>query len=163
MIVTEPLWSAGEIAHALGGRTSGRWLADGVAVDSREVIPGDLFVALPGTQVDGHAFVAEALEAGAAGALVSARDLAGIATDDPRLIRVDDTAKALHALAAAARQRMSGRVAAVTGSAGKTSVKEALRRALGRDALAHASARSYNNHVGVPLSLARMPRATRYA
>ncbi|MFQ5346672.1 MAG: UDP-N-acetylmuramoyl-tripeptide--D-alanyl-D-alanine ligase [Rhodothalassiaceae bacterium] len=163
MMITEPLWSAGEIARAVAGRTAGRWLADGVAIDSREVIPGDLFVALPGTQRDGHAFVAEALEAGAAGALVSARDLAGIATDDPRLVGVDDTATAFRALATAARQRMSGRVAAVTGSAGKTSVKEALCRALGRDALAHASALSYNNHVGVPLSLARMPRGTRYA
>ncbi len=162
MRFTEPLWTAREIARVVAGRTDGRWFADGIAIDSREVIPGDLFVALAGAHADGHDFVAEALAAGAAGALVSAPapDVDGA---DPRLIHVADTAIALRALGEAARRRIAGRVAAVTGSAGKTSVKEALRRALGRDALAHANIRSFNNHVGVPLSLARMPRAARYA
>ncbi len=162
MRLTEPLWSAQEIARAVAGRTDGRWFADGIAIDSREVIPGDLFVALAGAHADGHDFVAEALAAGAAGALVHA-PVPDVDEADPRLIHVEETTAALHALGQAARRRIAGRVAAVTGSAGKTSVKEALRRALGRDALAHANIRSFNNHVGVPLSLARMPRAARYA
>lgn len=159
---TEPLWTAREIAIACEGRTSGHWFADGIAIDSREVLPGDLFIALPGGARDGHDFIAEALAAGATGVLAS-HPPEGVGESDPRLVAVRDTSDALRALAAAARYRMRGEVLAVTGSAGKTSVKEMLRLALGREALAHASARSFNNHVGAPLSLARMPRSSRYA
>jgi len=161
MSPVEPLWTVAETAEATGGRTRGGWVAEGVAVDSRTVVPGDLFVALRGGRSDGHRHVAEALEAGAAGALV-ARTPEGVGADDPRLMYVDDTQAALAALARAARRRMRGPVIAVTGSAGKTSVKEALRCALGRSGLSHASRRSFNNHVGVPLSLARMPRTARF-
>lgn len=159
---TEPLWTAREIATACEGHGTGRWFADGIAIDSRETLPGDLFVALPGGAHDGHDFIADALAAGATGVLASHLP-DGFAADDPRFVLVRDTTEALRALAAAARYRMRGGVIAVTGSAGKTSVKEMLRLALGREALAHASARSFNNHVGAPLSLARMPRSARHA
>jgi len=162
MRVSEPLWTAGEVAAATGGATVGHWFAEGVAVDSRAVVPGDLFIALAGSVRDGHDHVADALANGAAGAVV-AREVTGIAVNDPRLVHVADTQAALAALAERGRSRMQGPVAAITGSAGKTSVKDALRRAVGRDCLAHASERSFNNHVGVPLSLARMPRAARFA
>jgi len=161
MTYTEPLWTSDDIARSAAGRVSGRWCAEGVAIDSREVIPGDLFVALPGTDHDGHDFVARALAAGAAGALVE-RHPQGVAEEDPRLIHVQSTQEGLRALGAAARERMTGKVIAVTGSAGKTSVKDALKQALGRTAASHAGLRSFNNHVGLPLSLARMPRDARY-
>lgn len=160
-MIDAPLWTAPTIAAATGGRTAGDWHVDGIAIDSREIVPGDLFIALSGAETNGHRFVAAAFEAGAAGALVSG-PVEGVAATDPRLVTVANTQAALEALAGAARARMQGHVAAVTGSAGKTSVKEALRRALGWDALAHASVRSFNNHVGAPLSLARMPRQARY-
>ena len=161
MTYTQPLWTSDEIAKGVGERAAGRWVAEGVAVDSREVVPGDLFVALPGSLHDGHDFVARALAAGAAGALVE-RSPQGVVEDDPRLIRVESTQAALRALGAAARERMTGKVIAVTGSVGKTSVKDALKQALGRSAASHAGLRSFNNHVGLPLSLARMPRDARY-
>lgn len=159
---TEPLWTAREIAIACEGRTTGGQFADGIAIDSRETMPGDLFIALPGGARDGHDFIAGALVAGATCVLASHLP-EGFEAGDPRFVLVRDTGDALRALAAAARYRMRGKVLGVTGSAGKTSVKEALRLALGRESLAHASARSFNNHVGVPLSLARMPRSARFA
>jgi len=162
MTYTEPLWTAREIVAAANGRTAGRWTVEGIAIDSRETVAGDLFIALPGTSSDGHDFAARALGAGAAAAMVE-RTPCGVAADDPRLLYVESTRDALEALAVAARSRMTGRIIAVTGSAGKTSVKEALRLALGRTAPSHAGLRSFNNHVGVPLSLARMPREARFA
>ena len=126
--------------------------------DSREVEPGHLFVAMPGTVADGHDFVARAFEAGAAGALVSQPGANG-ENWGPHVL-VADVAAALTALAVAARARMSGPVIGVTGSVGKTSTKEALFAALDRlwPGRVHRSVKSYNNHTGVPLSLARMPR-----
>ncbi|HYI64840.1 MAG TPA: UDP-N-acetylmuramoyl-tripeptide--D-alanyl-D-alanine ligase [Allosphingosinicella sp.] len=152
-----PLWTAAEIAEASGGTVYGDFDAAGAAFDSREIGPGDLFIAMKGEATDGHRFVEQAFAAGAAGALVSAP------IDHPH-VRVGDTAQALGALARAARARSQARIVGVTGSAGKTGTKEALFAALDRAApgRAHRSVKSYNNHTGVPLSLARMPRSAKY-
>lgn len=152
-----PLWTAFEIAAATDGAVHGAFEASGVAFDSREVGPGDLFIALKGEETDGHRFVSRAFEAGAAGAIVSE------AVEQPH-VRVADTQAALNRLGAAARARTEARVIGVTGSVGKTGTKEALFAALDRSApgATHCSIKSYNNHNGVPLSLARMPAATRY-
>jgi UDP-N-acetylmuramoyl-tripeptide--D-alanyl-D-alanine ligase len=153
-----PLWTAQEVASAVGGAARGEFEASGVAFDSREVEPGHLFVAMKGEATDGHLFLDKAFAAGAAGAVVSED------TSRPH-VRVDDTFEALNALARAARARTGARICGVTGSAGKTGTKEALYAALDRAAPgeAHRSVKSYNNHIGVPLSLARMPRETRFA
>lgn len=153
----EPLWTCRELVAATDGRSSGRWFADGIAIDSREVVSGDLFLAMPGGSQDGHDHVETALDAGASGAMVT-RTPDGLMEDDPRLLYVRDVPAALMALGRKARMRFGGKALAVTGSAGKTSVRHALQQALGREKRAHASIRSFNNHVGVPLSLARMPR-----
>lgn len=157
----EPLWTCREIVAATGGRSAGRWYADGLAIDSREIVPGDLFLAMPGARADGHDHVEAAFGGGASGALVS-RVPEGFDADDPRLILVEDVPNALAALAAHARRRFGGIALALTGSAGKTTTRAMLELALGRDGHAHASIRSFNNHVGVPLSLARMPREADY-
>ena len=153
-----PLWIGREVAEATGGTLSGEFEASGVSFDSRDVGPGDLFVAMPGTVHDGHRFVAGAFAAGAAGALVSQP------VEGPHVL-VSDTARALEALGQAARGRCKATVFGVTGSVGKTSTKEALAAALARSGPGpvHRSVKSYNNHTGVPLSLARMPRETRFA
>ena len=152
------LWTSAEIEAATGGRASASFEVSGVTFDSREVQPGDLFVAMPGTVYDGHKFVAGAFAAGAAGAIVSQP------VDGPHIL-VEDTAKALEALGRAARERSQARIVGVTGSVGKTSTKEALYAALDRvsGGKAHRSVKSYNNHTGVPLSLARMPREAEFA
>ena len=151
------LWTAAEIAEATGGIASGDFQCSGVEMDSRDVRVGDLFVALKGEAMDGHRFVDKAIAAGAAGALVDRP------VDWPHVL-VEDTTAALHALAAAARERSPARRIAVTGSVGKTGVKEAIFTALDRSSRgqAHRSIRSYNNHVGVPLSLSRMGARARF-
>ena len=151
------LWTAAEIADATAGIASGPFQAAGVETDSREVRPGDLFVALKGESSDGHKFLDKAFANGAAAALVDRPITA------PHVV-VPDTTKALEALAAFARERVGGTVIGVTGSVGKTGVKEAIFTALDRSShgAAHRSVKSYNNHVGVPLSLARMPGASAY-
>ena len=154
------LWTAAEAAAATGGSASGDWTASGVSIDTRSLRPGDLFVALRGESRDGHAFVAEALARGAAAALVGSRP-PGVAADAP-LLEVGDTLAGLEALGRAARTRSAARIAAGTGSVGKTGTKEALRHVLSAQAPTHASAASHNNHWGVPLSLARLPPAAAY-
>ncbi|MEH3107420.1 MAG: UDP-N-acetylmuramoyl-tripeptide--D-alanyl-D-alanine ligase [Sphingomonas fennica] len=146
------LWTAAAVAAATGGRVPVDFPITGVAYDSREVGPGDLFVALKGEATDGHRFVEQALAQGAAGVLVSEP------VEGPH-IRVADTALALDALGRAARARTAARIIGVTGSVGKTGTKEALAACLDRalPGRTHRSLKSYNNHVGVPLSLARMP------
>ncbi len=153
-----PLWTAEEIAQATGGTASAGFSVSGVAFDSREVGQGDFFIALKGEATDGHKFLDKAFAAGAAGALVSQP------IDRPHVL-VADTTEALNALGRAARARMGGKVIGVTGSVGKTSTKEALFAALDRfrPGRVHRSVKSYNNHVGVPLSLARMPRDSLFA
>jgi UDP-N-acetylmuramoyl-tripeptide--D-alanyl-D-alanine ligase len=148
------LWTATEAAAATAGRTSGDWTASGVSIDTRTLAPGDLFVALADVR-DGHDFVAQALAKGAAAALVS-RVPDGVAADAPLLI-VPDVLAALADLGRAARARTRARVIGVTGSVGKTSTKEMLRQVLGGQGVVHAAEASYNNHWGVPLTLARMP------
>jgi UDP-N-acetylmuramoyl-tripeptide--D-alanyl-D-alanine ligase len=158
-----PLWTAAEAAAATGGRAVGDWTATGVEIDSRAVAPGDLFVALEGGARDGHGFVADALAEGAAAALVR-RVPEGVAADGPLLI-VEDTLAALGALGATARARLApaARVIGVTGSVGKTGTKEMLREMLAPQGRTHAAAKSFNNHIGVPLTLARMPSDTDFA
>ncbi len=155
-----PLWTSAEAAAATGGSVSGDWQATGVSIDSRTLAPGDLFVALA-DQRDGHDFVVAALARGAAAAMVSRRP-AGVPADAPLLI-VPDVLDGLRGLARAARARTAAKVVAVTGSVGKTGTKEMLRTALGAQGRVHAAEKSYNNHWGVPLTLARMPAASDYA
>ena len=154
------LWTASEVAKATGGIVQGDWTVGGVSIDTRTIEAGDLFVALKAAR-DGHDFVAQALEKGAAAALVS-RIPEGLPGDAPLLI-VEDVLKGLENLGRASRARMGGKVVAVTGSVGKTSTKEMLRTVLGGQGRVHASVASYNNHWGVPLTLARMPQDTEFA
>lgn len=152
------LWTSDEIAAATGGTASEPFEVTGVTFDSREVGPGDLFVAMPGTVHDGHKFVDAAFSAGAAGVIVSHP------VNGPHVL-VEDTFAALQSLGRASRQRSGAIVVGVTGSVGKTSTKEALYAALDRNrpGKVHRSVKSYNNHTGVPLSLARMPRDAKFA
>jgi UDP-N-acetylmuramoyl-tripeptide--D-alanyl-D-alanine ligase len=151
------LWTSDEIAAATGGKAHGSFEASGVTFDSREVESGDLFLALKGESSDGHLFVERAFAAGAAGAVVSEE------ADGPH-VQVADTIRALNDLGGASRARSRARICGVTGSVGKTGTKEALFAALDRAApgRAHRSVKSYNNHTGVPLSLARMPKDARF-
>ncbi len=157
-----PLWTVAEVVKATGGRPEG--LSEGpissISIDSREIAPEALFVAIKGDTHDGHDFVGKALEAGATAALVSEahyRALGG-----RQVIVVPDPLKALEALATAARARNRGQIIAVTGSAGKTTTKEAIRTVLAAAGETHYSIKSFNNHWGVPLMLARMPREAQF-
>lgn len=154
------LWTAAEAAEATGGRVTSDWAVNGVSIDTRTIQPGDLFVALKAAR-DGHDFVAQALEKGAGAALVS-RIPEGVAEDAPLLV-VEDVQTGLEALGRAGRARTEARVLGVTGSVGKTSTKEMLATILETQGKTHASVASYNNHWGVPLTLARMPRDTEFA
>lgn len=151
------LWDAIAIARAVKGTANADFLVSGVEIDSRDVVPGDLFFALKGETTDGHRFVENAYKAGAS-AVVADRPVEG-----PHVL-VNDTAAALEALGGAARARTRGKIVGITGSVGKTGVKEAIFAALDRSSrgAAHRSLKSYNNHVGVPLSLARMPLRNRF-
>ena len=151
-----PLWTRAEAEAAAGGRADGDFAATGVSIDTRSLAHGDLFVALSGAR-DGHDFVAEAFAKGAAAALVS-RPVPGGAC-----LVVPDVLRGLEGLAAAARARSRARVVGVTGSVGKTGTKEMLRLALGAQGRVHAADRSFNNHIGVPLTLARLPVAADWA
>jgi len=153
------LWTSDEVAGALSPvAIGGRFEASGVTFDSRAVNPGDLFFALSGENTDGHAFVGGAFSRGAAAAVVSC----DVADAKGPLVRVPDTMAALVALGRAGRRRSQAAIASVTGSVGKTSTKDALRVMLSAQAPTEASAASYNNHVGVPISLSRLPREARY-
>lgn len=154
------LWTARQVAKATEGRAGGDFRATGVAIDSRGARTGDLFIAVRGPNHDGHNFVSDALDRGAAGAVVS-RNPKGV-SDEARLVFVDDTREALYALAREARRRNSGRLAAITGSVGKTGTKEALGTVLSRQAKTTVSLGNLNNEWGAPLSLARMPADAAY-
>ncbi len=154
--MAEPLWTSDEIIRATGGLLQGAdFAATGVAIDTRTLEAGDLFVALKGER-DGNAFARDAFARGAPGALTSQP------VEGPH-IEVDDTLIGLEQLGVAARDRTNALRAAVTGSVGKTSVTQALKAALALAGPAHGSVKSYNNQIGVPLTLARMPRETRRA
>jgi len=151
------LWTAQEIADATDGTVHGAFEANGVAFDSREITGGELFIAMKGEATDGHRFLPQVFASGAAGAIVSQQ------IPEPH-VHVRDTTAALNDLGRASRARSPARICGVTGSVGKTGTKEALHAALDRCApgRAHRSVKSYNNHTGVPLSLARMPRDARF-
>lgn len=154
------LWTSAEAIAATGGTCPTDWVASGVSIDTRSIEPGDLFVALADIR-DGHDFVAQALEKGAAAALVS-RIPDGVSKDAPLLL-VDDVLIALEDMGRASRARTNAKVIGVTGSVGKTGTKEMLRTALAAHGSVHAAERSFNNHWGVPLTLARMPKNTDFA
>jgi UDP-N-acetylmuramoyl-tripeptide--D-alanyl-D-alanine ligase len=158
-----PLWTRDEIVAATGARTLGDVGAvAGASIDTRTLAPGDLFFAIKGEARDGHDFVRAALGKGAAAAVVAeqrAAEFAGAGT----LIAVADVLEAMRALGRAARARTKAQIVAVTGSVGKTGTKEALRLVLAAQGATHASVASYNNHWGVPLTLARMPREAAFA
>ncbi len=156
------LWDSSAAAIATGGKASAGWAASGVSIDSRSVQAGDLFVAIRGPNTDGHRFVRDALENGAAAAMV-ARDWveAGNGEGLPLLV-VEDTDAGLATLGGAARSRSAARIAAVTGSVGKTSTKDALAHVLARQGATSATRGNLNNQWGLPLSLARMPEETVY-
>ena len=174
----QALWTAYEAAAATGGALGAQgpaarwdaprlpeedWIATGLSIDTRTLSPGDIFVAVADAR-DGHDFVGQAFERGAAAALV-ARAPEGVPADKPLLIVPEargGTMAGLHAMAAAARDRCFGQLVAVTGSAGKTSTKEMLRAALGRAGTVHAAEASFNNHLGVPLTLAALPADADY-
>ena len=152
-----PLWTSAEIVAATGGTLSGAaFEAGGITYNSREIVPGDLFLALRGAR-DGHDFAAAAFAAGAAGAITEHPVEGG-----PCVV-VADTLRGLGALGMAARDRTPARRGAVTGSVGKTSVTQAIKAGLDLAGPSHASIKSYNNHIGVPLTLSRMPRTTERA
>ncbi len=152
------LWTSEDAARATTGTSSQPWTAEGVSIDSRTLERGDLFVAIDGLNQDGHKYVSAAFAKGASAAVVHKETQ----NSDGPLLQVCDTLEALNGLGRAARERTEARIVAVTGSAGKTSTKEALKVALSPSGKTHASAASYNNLWGVPLSLARMPADTEY-
>ena len=155
------LYTIGEIVAATGGRAEGL-TGDGVcsiSIDSRDIAPEGLFVAIRGERFDGHDFVRPALDNGAVAALVSQEKAAGLGE---RLIVVPDALEGLVDLARAARNRSAAKIVAVTGSAGKTTTKEAIRAVLSKGGETHASIKSFNNHWGVPLTLARMPQTAKF-
>ena len=153
---TAILWTDVSAGAATGGRSTAPWRADGISIDTRTLMQGDLFIALKGPNFDGHAF---ARQATTAASVVVDHAVGGVNT--PSLI-VDDTLVALQDLGRAARARTGARIIAVTGSVGKTGVKDALNMVLSRQGLTSANRGSLNNHWGLPLSLARMPEETDY-
>lgn len=152
------LWTSRETTDAAIGSSSAPWQASGISIDSRNVQPGDMFIALEGPHFNGHDFVADAFAKGASVVMVAKghESAAG-----PCLV-VADTLSGLQDLGRAGRNRTTAKIVAVTGSVGKTGSKEALRLALSASGETHASVGSFNNHWGVPLSLARMPRNCAY-
>jgi UDP-N-acetylmuramoyl-tripeptide--D-alanyl-D-alanine ligase len=162
--MSAPLWTSSDMAEAMRATVSGALpnAITGLSIDSRTISPGEAYFAIKGEVHDGHDFVAAALKAGAALAVVEAAQRQKFPDDAPLLV-VDDVLAGLVDLARASRARLSAHIIAVTGSVGKTSTKEALRRVLGAQGETHASAASFNNHWGVPLSLARCPASVRFA
>jgi len=157
-----PLWTLDEIVAATGARVGSAFArASGASIDTRTLEPGDLYFAIRGDVHDGHDFVPAALEKGASAAVVSEERAPGFKEQD-RLVVVPDVLEAMRRLGMAARRRSQARIVAVTGSVGKTGTKEAMRLALSGQGETHASVASYNNHWGVPLTLARLPREAKF-
>src|SRR6202045_5028950 len=161
---TTPLWTSGAMAEAMRASISGALpqAVTGLSIDSRTITPGEAYFAIKGEVHDGHDFVTAALKAGAALAVIETAQRDKFALDAPLLV-LDDVLAGLVDLARAARARLEAQVIAVTGSVGKTSTKEALRRVLGAQGETHASLASFNNPWGGPLSLARCPATARFA
>ncbi|RZM09439.1 MAG: UDP-N-acetylmuramoylalanyl-D-glutamyl-2,6-diaminopimelate--D-alanyl-D-alanine ligase [Sphingomonas sp.] len=162
--MTDWLWETDALIEALGGRPIGTMPAGvtGLSIDTRTLQPGEAYFAIKGDKFDGHAFLTAAAAGGAGVMVVAKSKLPALGRVQAQLIVVEDVLASLGRLAAASRARSKARIIAVTGSVGKTTTKDALRHALGASGPVHASAASFNNHWGVPLSLARMPRNTRF-
>jgi UDP-N-acetylmuramoyl-tripeptide--D-alanyl-D-alanine ligase len=157
------LWTVGAMADAMGAQRTGALpeSVSGLSIDTRTIGRGEAFFAIAGERNDGHDYVAAAIDKGAGVAVVAADKRARFPADAPLLV-VPDVLDALGSLARAGRARSAAKIVAITGSVGKTSTKEALQLALRADGETHASAASFNNHIGVPLSLARLPETARY-
>jgi len=151
------LWSSQEVDTITGGVSTAPWTCSGISIDTRTLEKGDLFVALKGENGAGETFLEEASKKGAVAALVSHLSPSEL----PQLV-AQDTLRALEKLGNAARDRSSAKRIAVTGSVGKTSTKDMLKVVLEDQGLTHGSVASYNNHWGVPLTLARMPEKTEF-
>ena len=156
--MTTPLWTSRDAATATGGTATIDWSATGISIDTRSLEKGDLFIALAGPNFDGHDFVDAAFQAGAAAALVARKESL---KERPGLVS-DDTLEAMKALGAAARVRTGAKIAAITGSVGKTGTKEALAHILSAQGETGYSKNSLNNHLGVPLSAARLPASAAF-
>lgn len=154
------LWSSSDAERATNGRSNQSWEAYDISIDTRTIKPGDLFIAIIGENIDGHKFVKDALDKGAAAAVVS--HVPDGLDEHASLLIVKDTLKAMEDLGQAARHRTGAKVIAITGSVGKTGTKEMLAAALSSQGQTHASRASYNNHWGVPYTLAAMDAGTDY-
>jgi len=163
--MTGILWTFEDFVAAMRGRPTGIATppVTGISIDSRTITPGDAFFAIRGEQFDGHDFVGKAAAQGAAIAVIAEERLAALGRLTIPLVVVEDVLKALELLGQAARERTRASVAAVTGSVGKTTTKEMLARCLAASGSVHYSPASFNNHWGVPLTLARMPASSRFA
>ncbi len=163
-IAIEPLWTGQDMADAMGARPVHGLpnAVTGISIDSRTLQPGDAFFAIKGENFDGHNFATAAAAAGASVLVISENKLPALGRLNLPMMVVSDVLDALGRLGAAARARSKAKIIAVTGSAGKTTTKEALRHVLEASGKVHASAASFNNHWGVPLTLARMPADTRF-
>ncbi|MET2826055.1 UDP-N-acetylmuramoylalanyl-D-glutamyl-2,6-diaminopimelate--D-alanyl-D-alanine ligase [Mesorhizobium shangrilense] len=159
------LWTSDALVAAMDGRPIGSMPEGivGISIDSRSLQPGDVFFAIKGEAMDGHDFATAAIKAGAGVLVVAEGKLPSLGRLTAPMIVVDDVLAALEKLGVAARARSQAKIIAVTGSAGKTTTKEALRHVLSPVGKVHASAQSFNNHWGVPLTLARMPDDCDYA
>ena len=162
--MSAPLWTYDDFLAATGGRRQGAApdAVTGISIDSRTLAPGEAFFAIKGDVHDGHDYATMALAKGAATAVVADSRLAGLGRSKGCLTIVDDVLDALRRLGVAARARSSAGIVAVTGSVGKTGTKEMLAAALAPDGDVHYSPASFNNHWGVPLTLARMPASAKY-
>lgn len=160
----EPLWDSEAFLSATRGRPVGTLpeAITGISIDTRTLVPGDAYFAIKGERLDGHDFVSAAMRAGASIAVVSEEKLVALGRISLPMVVVSDVLEALRQLGMASRARSKAQIIAVTGSVGKTTTKEMLRTVLSACGSVHASAASYNNHWGVPLTLARMPHGTRY-
>lgn len=158
------LWASQDLVEAMQGRPVGELPASisGISIDTRTLLPGDAFFAIKGERLDGHSFGTAAVAAGAGLLVVAEAKLPSLGRLNVPMVVVADVLEALQKLAAAARKRSRAKIIGVTGSAGKTTTKEALRRMLEPSGQVHAAERSFNNHWGVPLTLARMPADTDY-
>ena len=151
--MTEILWNGKEVLGIINGHGSCNWFASGISIDTRTLNKGDIFFALPGLNNDGNNFIEDALNKGACAAISNRPSL----VNSKKVIFVNDVYKALNKLANYARQRTKAKIIGITGSSGKTTLKEMISSCLVDYGKVHKSERSFNNHIGVPLSLARMP------
>jgi UDP-N-acetylmuramoyl-tripeptide--D-alanyl-D-alanine ligase len=159
------LWTSEELVTAMDGRPIGHLPegVTGISIDSRTLMPGEAFFAIKGEAMDGHDFATAAIKAGAGLLIVSEGKLPALGRLTAPMIVVPDVLAALEKTGVAARARAQAKIIAVTGSVGKTTTKEALRHVLSSVGKVHASDKSFNNHWGVPLTLARMPQDCDYA